>query len=415
MSGSTKGLKTVRTAFEKYVLREKLGEGGSGTVYRAEVEGAGDVVAVKLLDPSKATGDKLKRFKNEILFGSTHRHPGIVQVLGAGLSGERYDVPFYVMPYYKETLRDLMKRGIPSEEVLRLFSTALDALEAAHMLSVVHRDIKPENILFDQGNQRLVIGDFGIARFGEEELYTLVETDRGARLANFQYAAPEQRERGKAVDHRADIHALGLILNEMFTSAIPHGTGYTLISRVAPQFGYLDALVEQMLRQNPAERPGSVTEIKAQLIARQNKFVVQQRIDQLTNTVVPVTHVTVPARIEIVGGDVGTNGLLLVKLSAKPTQDWLANYRENGRASFIMGHNPEEFDLANGELRRHALDHQYQQIIETLREALRRANDTFPAFLEAKARAAEKAERQRLESTAEAERIRLAALNKLTF
>ena len=70
-------------------------------------------------------------------------------------------------------------------------------MEAAHLKKVVHRDLKPENFLYSSSQNRIVVADFGIARFQEEELYTAVETKAEDRLANFQYASPEQRKRGR--------------------------------------------------------------------------------------------------------------------------------------------------------------------------------------------------------------------------
>jgi eukaryotic-like serine/threonine-protein kinase len=74
---------------------------------------------------------------------------------------------------------------------------------------VFHRDLKPENILYDRNADRLVVADFGIAHFEEDQLLTAVETKDRERLANFKYAAPEQGIRGRPVDHRADIFAFG--------------------------------------------------------------------------------------------------------------------------------------------------------------------------------------------------------------
>src|SRR3972149_4359299 len=118
------------------------------------------------------------------------------------------------MPLFDSSLRPLMRAGLPQDTVLRYFSQILDGTEAAHLHNVAHRDLKPENILFENAAARLVVADFGIARFQEEELYTAVETKASDRLANFQYAAPEQRLRGAEVDYRADIYSLGLLLNE---------------------------------------------------------------------------------------------------------------------------------------------------------------------------------------------------------
>ena len=197
------------------------------------------------------------------------------------------------MPLYSGTLRDLMAKGIGPKSVLPYFGQILDGVEAAHLQGVWHRDIKPENILFSDVNDTLVVADFGIARFEEEDLLTAVETKDGDRLANFLYSAPEQRIRGKTVDNSADIYALGLILNEMYTGAVPQGTSFRRVSEVSAEYAYLDGLIELMLRQDSSSRP-SVADVKRQLIARGNEFVSVQRLDSLKSQVVPDTEVNDP-------------------------------------------------------------------------------------------------------------------------
>jgi len=148
--------------------------------------------------------------------------------------------------------------------------------------------------LYNAQNSTLVVTDFGIAHFTAEELYTLVETGPHTRLANFQYAAPEQRSRGAVVDQRADIYSLSLILNELFTGQMPHGTDYKTIATVAPDYAYLDDLVAEMLRQDPNGRPQSIEHVKNQLIGRGHEFLEKQRLDALKRTVVSTKEVTDP-------------------------------------------------------------------------------------------------------------------------
>lgn len=119
------------------------------------------------------------------------------------------------------------------------------------MRGIVHRDLKPENILV-QGDL-LAVADFGTDSFTDDLILTRVETQPTQRLANFQYAAPEQRVPGK-VGVPADIYALGLMLNELFTGSVPHGTSYKTISSVAKDLGFLDPIVAEMIRQTPADR-----------------------------------------------------------------------------------------------------------------------------------------------------------------
>src|SRR5262249_36202023 len=207
--------------------------------------------------------------------------------------------------------------GIPAADVLPLFNQILDAVEAAHLLSVYHRDIKPENILCDtQGD--LVLADFGIAHFQEDELLTTVNTGPNERLANFAYAAPEQRFAGEAVDHRADIYALGLILNEMYTKHVIHGTGFRRIKDTAAAFAYLDDLVDSMIQQQPNQRPQTVRRIKEELVARGNEFVKLQKLDELKRQAVPESDIDDPIvndPIRVIEKIDYMNGILTLRLN----------------------------------------------------------------------------------------------------
>ena len=276
------------TTFDTYTATEIIGEGGSARVFKATDE-AGQPHAIKLLDPVKATRDKVKRFKNEYLFCVNNRHRNVVAVVDHGvfIDGEK-NSPFLVMPLYDGSLRTLLQAGIAPGEVLRYFAQLMDGVECAHLKNVVHRDLKPENVLYDQESDGLVLTDFGIARFAEDELFTAVESMDNDRLANFQYAAPEQRRRGADVNFLADIFSLGLILNEMFTNEVPYGTEYKTIETISPEHGYLDGIVSRLIRQAPQDRPASIENVKYLLIAHKSEFITRQRISELTRAVVPV-------------------------------------------------------------------------------------------------------------------------------
>jgi len=240
---------TFETTFGLYVVDELIGEGGAGRVFG----GSGPdntPIALKLLSEDRASRDKRRRFKNEIAFLTRTRHPNIVPVIDHGVSrGQGYDGPFYVMPRYAGSLRDLIESKTSADDALRLFGEILDGVEAAHFHSVIHRDLKPENILHDKTGGKLAIADFGIARFTEDLVATLVETTPSQRLANFQYAAPEQRAPGRLITIQADIYALGLILNKLFTGLVPYGTQYRQIADVDERFAFLDTLIARMLSQ----------------------------------------------------------------------------------------------------------------------------------------------------------------------
>ena len=228
-----KGLE-VLTAFNSYTLVKQVGEGGNGKVWKATDKDGKDF-AIKFLE--RHNSEKvLKRFKNETFFCITHKHENVLHILDYGTANSDY--VFYVMPLYTETLRDRIRMGIKHEDISVIFTGILNGLNFAHKHGVIHRDIKPENILFMADSLLPVIADFGIAHFSEDNLVTRIETRPGDRMANFQYAAPEQRKKGVAAVPQTDIYSAGLILNEMFTGEIPQASGYKRISDVSmPQAG----------------------------------------------------------------------------------------------------------------------------------------------------------------------------------
>ena len=198
----------LRSGFQDYTVVGQKGAGGAGEVYEVR-DCEGRALAAKVLNVERATHSRLQRFKREIEFCSKNSCKYIVPVLEYGLTSK--GATFYVMPLYAGTLRDLISKRIAPEAVLPYFSEILDGVEAAHVQGVWHRDLKPANILFSTAENSLIVADFGIAHFEEEELLTAFETKSQERLANFEYAAPEQKRRGQAVDKKVDVYALGLI------------------------------------------------------------------------------------------------------------------------------------------------------------------------------------------------------------
>jgi serine/threonine protein kinase len=252
-----------RTVFHSYVRDKKLGQGGNGTVWKMRRDDD-FVCAMKLLSVVNSQTTRRDRFLNELWFCALTDHPDIVKVLDWGLSMTGGEA-FYVMPLYDGSLRDLMDTGIEPDKVPALFLTALDGIEAAHNAKIWHRDLKPENLLH-KDSKRLIIGDFGIAHFTDATKRANVNTRTGAWVANRNYAAPEQRRKNARVDQRADIYALGLILNEMFTGEMALTPDHKMIGSVAPNYAALDGVVQEMLSVSPPSRP-SIDKIRAALKA----------------------------------------------------------------------------------------------------------------------------------------------------
>lgn len=263
---------TFKSFFREYRVEEKIGNGGNGIVYKV-LDEDNKKYALKLFKKTKDTPtEKLKRFKNETYFCLKSKHNNIVEVLDFGHKVvDDIDCYFYVMPVYSGTLEHLMAKGIAPEKVLDYFLQLLDAIEEAHRQDIWHRDLKPENILYDSDNDKLMVGDFGIAHFTEEFLITVIETKANDKIGNFQYAAPEQRKKGSKVDHKADIFALALILNQMFTGDVPQGSYYKKISEISSDHSYLDEIFQRMHHQSPDSRFQSIGEIREEILAKSGK------------------------------------------------------------------------------------------------------------------------------------------------
>jgi serine/threonine protein kinase len=368
--------KVFETAFDAYTVIKQVGSGGSGVVFLVK-NSDGEDLALKVLDRFKAPRQKVKRFKNEIQFCQRDRSDRIVHVVDHGQAPD--GSTFYVMPYYPNTVRDLIKKQLPPDERLRLYAQVLDCVEAAHLLGVCHRDIKPENLLYDSGVSKVVLADFGIARFKEDDLKTVVDTGPNERLANFAYAAPEQRVAGKVVDQRADIYALGLILNEMFTGEIPQGTGFRKIREVAPGFGYLDELVDLMVQQQPEQRIQSVAKVKQELIARGNHFIELQRLEALKKQVVPESEIGDPIvadPIRIVETLHWSNNTLTLRLNQKINAKWEQCFRYRA-TSYSTTFSQRNISFHDDRVFIRIDEHHLQQGLGYLRQYIPTANEEY--------------------------------------
>jgi serine/threonine protein kinase len=399
---TAKTLPEFRTAFGLYKSEAILGNGGSGVVYSAR-DDQNQPVAVKVLDPSRATRDKLKRFKNEYLFGFRNQHARLLRVLDYGLVKLRSaEAPFYVMPRYADSLRGYLRRGLQPDRALSLFAQIVDGVEAAHLLKAVHRDLKPENILIN-GPDDLVLADFGVARFEEDELFTAVETRPNDRLANFLYAAPEQRRRGGVVDQRADIFALGLMLNEFFTGEVPHGAGYRLIAESSPKYAWVDEVVAELIQQVPERRPPNISTVRELLSRRSDQFLARQKISALSNSVVPDTAIDDPLALEppsIVGVDYD-RGSLIVTLDRTVNAGWIDALKNMGNYQFIMGAEPHRWGISGKTARVGANEHDAQAILNTFKEWLPAATQRYAQNLEVQKQAELRRKREALQAERE--------------
>jgi serine/threonine protein kinase len=399
----TKKGSTLVTTFERYEIVRSLGAGGGGDVFLATDSGGAEA-AVKLLRPGQSMV-KRNRFKNELSFCASNVHPRIIRVLDRGVFVDKNEEqPFYVMPLYKSTLRKYLGDKTTNTERLELFAKILDGVEAAHLRGIFHRDLKPENILLNPGTDDVVVADFGIAHFEEDDVLNTVETSIGERLASWEYAAPEQRRAGLPVDHRADIYSLGLILTELLTGEVPHGADPTTIVSVAPEYPYLDDIVRSMRQHAPERRPNSIAEIKNLLIARNLDFVQQQQIDFLKQTVIPTSVVTDPLvddPIKLIDVDY-RNYQLVFTVSRAPNSFWIRLFYNQGSYSFINGSEPQRFVFEDATARVPVKEESAQLVVAYFKTFIHQTNSVYA--LEVKTQIAANEERKRRELREKIER-----------
>ncbi len=218
----------------RYTLERELGAGGMATVYLAEDLKHSRKVAVKVLRPELAATLGPDRFTQEIRIAAQLSHPHILPVLDSGQADEFL---YYVMPLVEgESLRDRITRSgeLPIADAVRILAEVTDALAYAHGRGVVHRDIKPDNIMI-AGRHALVM-DFGVAKALSEAGAGAkgALTTAGMALGTPAYMSPEQAAADPAIDHRADIYALGAMAYEMLTGQPPF-TGRTPQAILAAQ------------------------------------------------------------------------------------------------------------------------------------------------------------------------------------
>ena len=205
------------------VLRE-IGRGGMGTVYLAEqeTESFRRQVALKVVQPSLASGHFVRRFQAERQILASLEHPGIARLYDAGTA--EGGLPFLVMEHVdgEDLLTYCDARTLGVTERLQLFVRVCAAVQYAHQHLVVHRDLKPSNILVTaEGEPKLL--DFGIAKLLQPQLAggAPAETVAGVRLMTPSYASPEQ-VRGLPVTTATDVYSLGVVLYQLLAGRMPY-------------------------------------------------------------------------------------------------------------------------------------------------------------------------------------------------
>jgi non-specific serine/threonine protein kinase/serine/threonine-protein kinase len=176
-----------------YRILGLIGEGGMGTVYRAEQQNPRRIVALKVIRLGVATTEHLRRFEQEAKLLGRLQHPGIAQIYEAGTANSGGEQPYFAMEFIDgwPLLQHVNKRNLDNRGRLELMAKICDAVNHAHQRGIIHRDLKPSNILVDDSGQPKIL-DFGIARVTDSDTRITRQTDMGQLLGTLAYMSPEQ-------------------------------------------------------------------------------------------------------------------------------------------------------------------------------------------------------------------------------
>jgi len=238
-----------------YLLKDKIGQGGVGIVFRALDEGSQQEVAIKILN-SHSLGDvkHMQRFRREIRMHAKLKHKNIIAFKDIFEEG---DVVALVMELLSGcNLKEYVnhKGALALHELLDIAIAILSALEAAHAQGIIHRDLKPSNVFMtDEGDIKLM--DFGLAKIGNtaEDI-----TDSGLTVGTYMYMAPEQIMK-KDVGVYTDLYAFGILLFRMATAILP------FMSTGGGEFEIMEKQVRQKPN-NPREFNPNIPEALADII-----------------------------------------------------------------------------------------------------------------------------------------------------
>ncbi|MCB9913966.1 MAG: protein kinase [Planctomycetes bacterium] len=267
----------------EFRIERRLGAGGMGLVYLAEQQRPRRRVALKVLRLGLESAAARRRFEREAEVLARFNHPGLARVFEAGVAEtDLGPQPWLSMEYVEGAPIDRHVRtaGEDPRRVVALVLQVAEALSHAHAAGVLHRDVKPENVLVD-GDGRVRVLDFGVAHvMGERASEELTRT--GQVLGTVAYMSPEQA-RGARVDARSDVFAVGVLLYELLTGALPYVTRGMLVHQALRTLadgewtppskhdttlrGDLEAILATALASEPARRYRSMNALADDLRA----------------------------------------------------------------------------------------------------------------------------------------------------
>jgi eukaryotic-like serine/threonine-protein kinase len=331
---------TKHVLAQRYELGPVLGEGGMARVHRGYDRHLRRPVAIKVLAPAyDRDKGSVERFRREARAAAGLSHPNVVSVFD---SGSYHGTNFIVTELVEgETLAERLRRGPMAPE--QAVSVAVDvtrALEAAHARGLIHRDIKPGNVmLLPDGRVKVV--DFGIARAAGSD--TLTGT--GVVLGSTAYLSPEQAS-GQPVDERADLYALGCVLYEMVTGAVPFdadtpvATMYRHVnedvpppSSIRPVPAGLELVIMRCLEKDPRRRFATAADLEHALLSARGDTRPLEAVPDDQTEPIAVAGAPIPAAGE---ADAAATAPMTERRVDRARSPTLAHRRGSGRPPWLL-------------------------------------------------------------------------------
>lgn len=278
----------IGIAIQGYRVLRRIGQGGMGAVYAAQHETLRQRAALKVLRLDQAIVEQAQvRFLREAQAASTIRHDNLAEIYNYGRIDDK--TPYILMEFLEgESVKDCLERhrksdqSLPLDLVLEIGSKTARVLAELHRRGIVHRDVKPGNLMLvpwpnEPSGQRVKLVDFGIAKLGDET-HDVTLTTFGRFVGTAAYASPEQCQMSPDIGPASDVYSLGITLYELLAGQPPFWNtlpGLVLamhqlheLPPLRPRASHapaeLCALVERMLRKDPAQRP-LMPEVEEQL------------------------------------------------------------------------------------------------------------------------------------------------------
>ncbi len=267
-----------RATLGRYRIEREIGRGGMGAIYLGFDPQIGRRVALKTMALAREfAGTELTearaRFVREARMAGRLRHPDIVSISDAGEEDGLAYIAMEFVEGHDLTRHTAPTKLLPLAEVLDTAARVAEALDYAHRQGVVHRDIKPANVMVHASSSTVKVTDFGIASVADAS-----RTRTGRVLGTPAFMSPEQMTGGR-VDGRSDIYSLGVMLFQLVTGTLPHGSDsmarlmHQIANESAPDVrslrpglpAALAQLISATLEKRPEARPANGASMGAAL------------------------------------------------------------------------------------------------------------------------------------------------------